>query len=733
MLAASGSSSKKTATIKKALILDDLMNDQAAVDGVVEFYERFGDLMANQPQVDLFHARALKGSTQQQQQPPQRLNIDSSEFKLDRLAQAIRQRAQQFKGKLFHVNESNSLNTYFLPMNNDDLEKFLESPLVLSGSSLPFEAFIIPDQVLFTRTMSLGMQHSSFALDDDNNQASSNLKRVSLNLAKSLPDQLSSLLEATNEQVPSSSSSLMLSSQESSEELSRKFLATPLLLQAKHANSLTSSEILVANIPLNNGVLHLIKKAAIVTSTKVLDYLNDNDNQLSDLVNSIGSRTGTMTKVLMPTIKLDRFRELLARERQMLATFSMESNMIKTILAPSDEAFAKLRYDLRALVQGDESMIPQHWDASYRHDLLERLVKRHVILRRVITSDQIIDPSGAQAISDNGKQLNFRIQKASTLTMNNGGNHYYLDQNQYLVECDNMEAQIIHYDLIGSDGVLHIIDRVLGEDQETVHSLLNSIVLKFTHSIDQESGSQSSIGNLNGMNQLQSELARYIESNLRRSQEVISSSTQQTSLNTIGNSYANNENQLTPLELETQRLSGTELAVISKSIGQYLDELASSNKRQMQLLSASVNISYQLARLTSMAEGLDDWNDKFKQPERMFTYFVPSDLAWLRLQQAQPELYKPLLYFLDQQQQQQQQVKQESRRLSSLDDQQPLEAHQLTNQSIVELAPLVGRSARSSESSHRLRQVSDREKCSFFIISLDFCFSLNLANSECVA
>lgn len=641
MMGTSSSGSRKTTTVKKALNLDDLMNDQTSVEGAVEFYARFGDLSANQAQVDLIHARALKGSQQE------RLDIEPAQFRLDRLAAAIRPHADKLRGKLVRLDESNSLNTYFLPMNNKDLERLLDSPLA-TDSALPFEALVIPNQVLFTRTMSLGVPHLSL----------SEQTRVSLSLAKALPDQ-----EAAE---------TLLAHEGSSEELSRKYLATPLMLQAKCENppagsaSLTSAEILVANIPLSNGVLHLIKKPILVTGTKVLDYLNDHENQLSDLVSAIGSRTGTSSRLQLPAVKVNRFRELLTRERQMLSTFS-DPSMNKTILAPSDEAFALLRYDLRALIQGDESMIPKHWDATYRNHQLERMVKRHVVLHQAITSDQIEMGVGARAISDNGKQLNFR----------------QLAGEEYSVECDNMEAHLLHYDLIGTDGVLHIIDRVLVEEQETVHSLLEALVLKFAHSVDQENGNRG----LSAANSLQSDLSRLVETNLHRNQELISSS-QQTSSNAISNE------QMTQLE-ESRRSNGNELATLSKSIGQYLDELPAANRR---LLAGSVNISYQLARLTSLAEGLEDWNDRFKQTERQFTYFVPSDLAWLRLQQQQPELYKPLLYFLDQQQQ----VKSPAKPADE-----PEAQPSQSNQSV----ELLGRSPRSSESSHRLRQVSSQVVC----------------------
>lgn len=662
---------KRTATIKRAFNLDELV---AQPEAVYEFYERFSDYQANQAQVDLFHARVFKGT----QQTAQKLSLSRDQLNLERLIKFIKQQhSLHLRGKLFQVNESSSLNTYFLPINSDELDAFLESPAA-SQSELTFKAHIVPNQVLFTRTMLLGVPHDTLFNQD------SNTHQVTLNLAKTLPE---------NHQSESSQESALSLDSPSSLEPStldlltstRSLLSSPLLLQSKCSpiktqiqvqqsscrSGVTSAEILLANIPLSNGVLHLIKKPILVSDfTNVLDYLNDNDNQLSNVVNSLGSSTGDSSAQSGST-KVNKFRELLARERQMLATFSMDQTMNKTIFAPSDEAFARLRYDLRALVLGDESLIPQHWDASYRNDLLERLVKRHIVLHQTITSDQMENFSSdnnigqQQILTENGKLLTFIIGTK----VEPGSGEKSLKQLDYQVESDSTKARLLHHDLIGSNGVLHIIDRVLGEEQETVYSLLKSIILKYNHSMEEtQTGGQN-----------QNELHQMIQSNIKASKD-----------NAMISANSLQENQMaTTVEHNKPERDNSELGIISKSIGQYLDDLSSSNKRQLDLLASSVNISYQLARLTSMLEGLDDWNERFKQPDRMFTYFVPSDLAWLKLEQAQPELYRPLMYFLDSN--------------GSSEDQQQ---GQLYLGQVDSTTSTASKSPRSSESSHRLRKVS---------------------------
>lgn len=142
----------------------------------------------------------------------------------------------------------------------------------------------------------------------------------------------------------------------------------------------------------------------------------------------------------------------------------------------------------------------------------------------------------------------------------------------------------------------------------------------------------------------------------------------------------------------TSQSSGpsAELSLVSRAIGQLLEQ--QTDERRV-ALATSVNISYHLARLSSLVDGAD-WNENFKQLDRMFTYFVPSDLAWLRLQQEHPELYKPLAYLLDQQDHEQQEL-------------QPAQNQPDMDQGgLAAVERKSSRLARSSESSQRLRQVS---------------------------
>jgi uncharacterized surface protein with fasciclin (FAS1) repeats len=700
---------KQFASVKRPLQLDDLLNphsdelSEQTKSAILEFSERFGDLITGQPQADLYRVRSLSSSSSASSAPatwPRLSQLNSrDQLQFDQLTRLITsstaantagEQEATLRGKLYNVSESNSFGTYFLPISNDQLSQLLEGKGAsnLQDIDLALQAHIIPDQVLFTRTMTLGQLYPTLfnrAGQQQQQQQSAHSQQVSLGLAKALPANLN----------------------QASDELSRRLAASPLLLQAKcepvaatagddagqrFMNGLTQAEIVLANIPISNGVLHLIRRPILVQSTNLLDYINDNEHQLSNFVQALGSHSGPykldQERPERP-IELNKFRELLTQDRQLLASFSNEfvhSN--RTLLAPADEAFAKLRYDLRALVFKDELLIPSHWDLSYRQDLLRRLIERHIVPDLTITSDIVLRrPQSVQAVASQGGQL---------LSFKLAGGGGSADDQTIEVDCGQSRGRIVHQDLIGTNGVLHVVDRVLGEEQETVHSLLSSLVIGYTARVRQAAGSDgaSPLGPMD-------ELRELIEQELRQlaaAQSAAGEPGHSDGPNSISQQQFDEQRQQPgqqqSADQRKQQVS-PELAAISKSFGQYLDGLSPARR---QLLAASVNISFHLAKLVSRLEGGDDWNEKFQRPERAFTYFVPNDLAWLRLQQRQPELYKPLAYFLDQQAaaggQPQQQAEEQQQAL--------VVAGQQPQQPTAAASPM----PRSSESSHRLLQVS---------------------------
>jgi len=687
------SGATKFRTVKRALSLDDLLGQQTAGarEAILEFGDRFGDLRTKLAQADVLHARALKHSD-----PSQRVALVSREaLNFEPLARELARQWSangaanpELRRRLVNASESNTLNTYFLPVNSEELDQLLQADEWRRSKLLDaLEAHVIPNQVLFTRQLELARDHPTLA-------SAKAQQAVSVSLAKVM------LASAAASDAPAGPQEQR--ARENDE--SRQLLAAPLLLEAEatptpemgvaagspeqtsvsgFAPGISSSEILLANIPIANGVLHLIRRPLLLADTNLLDYINDNDNQLTNLVQSLGSRTGSSREPIQP-VQLNRFRELLARDRQLLASFSEQSSSgsagasNRTILAPSDEAFARLRYDLRALVLGDETLIPAHWDPSYRADLLERLLKRHIVPEQALTSGQLAalvrqqeqqpqpqqqqQQGGSVALlGARGQPIQFRLAGGPS-----GG--------ELEVECDGGPvARLLHRDLGASNGVLHIVDRVLGEEQETVHTLIRALVVRQTQQ-QQEARSPAA--------ELERLLAAHTQTAAPTQLESGSSSTGPP----LDSGEPTTNGQLASA---TGGLSA-ELQLVARTVEQYLEEAGEQGRAQ---LAASVNLSQQLAQLASRAEGRqDEWGERFKMAHKQFTYFMPTDLAWLRLQQTRPELHKPIMHLLQQQPQAQ------------------AAAQHLSNEQTGANRPSLGQ-PRASESSHRLLQVSSNLTC----------------------
>lgn len=627
---------------KTALDLDELANGNSdELESLHQFYARFSGLSSGSARANLYEPRSALadaaglGKLGRDQLSLERLLSGASQF-------------PSLKSILYNVNETNSLHTYFLPIQSEQLESALESGR--ANSSLFYEAHIVPNQVHFLRTMPLGLAHASLF-----NQ-NSRVNRLELSLAKSLPTRR----PGTND------------------SLSRQLLSSPLLLQANCVRvrvrvggngsgepqseaaadcqaGVTSAEILVANIPIKNGVLHLIRKPIVPADASLLDYLNDHAGQLSELVDALGSRTSSAAAAAAGNVcerlaaleagnssqlaqsseahRVDRFRELLARNVALLASLSAGESSKQTILAPSNEAFARLRSDTRALLAGDEQLVPSDWDSSRRQQLVETLVRRHVIRAQSITSDAIgVQPQQQlTATSEANTPIGFKLVKSSLKPSDSCTDERW----QIELDSESSRARSIQHDLVERNGVLHIIDAVLGEQQETLYSALKAMLTRF----------RLTLAELRLANPV-AELKLRIDaeqSTLGRPNDLVS----------IPPASLNSSERPQASAHEPASRASPQLDQLASSIGQFLDDLQSRAGAQFELLATSVNISCELSRLTGFGSGelrnqtwAQNWLGWFDSAHIRSTLFLPSDFAWLRLLQAQPQLYKPLMHFL---------------------------------------------------------------------------------------
>lgn len=190
---------------------------------------------------------------------------------------------------------------------------------------------------------------------------------------------------------------------------------------ARHRKGVVRSRIIRPNIPVNNGVVHLISKPLMVIDKTIWEHIEE---EKSD--------------------KLRQFYNLVSNSPRFLS--HLKSSDERTVFAPTDRAFQafdseKLQNVLR--------------NSSATNTLLEL----HMVMRSVATEDVWNKNVTNMLASDNRRNLYFRVvgeERNKTLTVEGGG----------------VNATAVMGDIGATNGILHVIDRVLGIPYLTVYSKL---------------------------------------------------------------------------------------------------------------------------------------------------------------------------------------------------------------------------------------------------------------------
>ncbi|KAH7643632.1 fasciclin-1-like protein [Dermatophagoides farinae] len=210
---------------------------------------------------------------------------------------------------------------------------------------------------------------------------------------------------------------------------------------AIHKAGRVLSRMIKANIPVKNGVVHIIDKPLMLMDMAIRDFLREQN-------------------------KLKRFYKLLEKHPDVLSNIGKNSN--KTVLAPDDNAFANL-------MDNNQNFAGISEDS----DEMKKLLLNHVVYQQVSFSDLKRSAGFANYTSANGVPVMFRLvgtDSNARLTVESGG----------------VNATSSLSDLGASDGILHIIDRVLGMPFNTIYEkLINNPMLNETFKIGSQGGTQN--------------------------------------------------------------------------------------------------------------------------------------------------------------------------------------------------------------------------------------------------
>jgi len=195
----------------------------------------------------------------------------------------------------------------------------------------------------------------------------------------------------------------------------------------KHNKGVVMSRVLRANIPIKNGVVHLIEKPLMIIDTSIIDFLS----QESD------GRLKTFNRLL----------DMVPEIRSEIAGLEQ-----KTVLAPTDSAFTNLN-------EGEEDKVdyliknPEH---------LKSLLRLHIVPQQSVSTEDIRRGTKPEVISaDNTRSLFFRVAGDDANT-------------RMTVEGGGVNATALQPDIGATNGIIHIIDRVLGMPFQNIHDKLKS-------------------------------------------------------------------------------------------------------------------------------------------------------------------------------------------------------------------------------------------------------------------
>jgi len=193
-----------------------------------------------------------------------------------------------------------------------------------------------------------------------------------------------------------------------------------------HNKGVVMSRVVRANIPVKNGVLHLIEKPLMIIDISIWDFLNMEQNG-----------------------RLSQFHRLLEYVPEIRS--EIQSVSPKTILAPTNEAFAQMgAEELNQIIANPEQ--------------LKSLLRLHMA-RQSVSSDDVYNnrirevPSADEGVER--RSLYFRVigdGKNKILTVEGGG----------------VTATAKNADIGATNGIIHIIDRVLGQPFQTVYEKLKT-------------------------------------------------------------------------------------------------------------------------------------------------------------------------------------------------------------------------------------------------------------------
>lgn len=322
-------------------------------------------------------------------------------------------RVRSFRQRVYENNKAgvfkaDGKHTFFIPVD----EGFKPPPRPEKIDQKVIDGHIISGQALFTRATPTDVEYETLAFSD--------MVRVTISFTT---------------QTDSRSSKTYVKS-------------NTVLGDNNHANGVVLAEIVKANIPVKNGVVHLIHRPLMVVDNTVKQFLEEKEDgplyKFYEVIMDMGDEFMT---------KITNMKEL-------------------TLFAPSNAA----------------------WSDSNINKLLSNRNK----LREILNLHLVKERLPVDVILENNRNQLFQVPTA-TDHKNLYFNVITRENNQTLtVEGGGVNATVIQPNIAATNGIVHIIDRVLGVPYTTVKQKLETDpMLNNTYHLGQKKGFNEMLDNPN--------------------------------------------------------------------------------------------------------------------------------------------------------------------------------------------------------------------------------------------
>jgi len=217
-------------------------------------------------------------------------------------------------------------------------------------------------------------------------------------------------------------------------------------------------EIVKANIPVANGVVHLIKRPLIIVALNLWDYLQnemDNSGRLSKFAEYVSRYGESGTS--------GRLDEVIR---------SVQSG---TVFAPSNEAFERLEQEMGA----DEFKRMMETQGA-------TILGMHFLDQRIPAQDiRISNPQND--IKMFGMDVTFPENKGDKIWFYNKDEEDTASAKKLIIDGNGVAAEVIEQDIGATNGVIHVVNKVLGiASQSITEKLAMDPMLSSTYALGQQ-------------------------------------------------------------------------------------------------------------------------------------------------------------------------------------------------------------------------------------------------------